>query len=163
MDDIFVIKKGLDVDDKIVLEGIRQVRDGEKVEYEFRPPEQVMANSKTRRNSNRFPVRKPTQPIPGTKTNPTRLSQNHVRKYPPSTGIGDRDLGASSCSWGGWRSKPCRSPSSPPSRRRAWWSRSLIPAPVPNVLVDSVLILLEQAINGVQDMRVHGLRRHQCR
>ena len=42
LDDIFVIKKGLDVDDKIVLEGIRQVRDGEKVEYEFRQPEQVM-------------------------------------------------------------------------------------------------------------------------
>ena len=44
--DIFVIKKGLEVDDKIVHEGVRQVRDGEKVEYEFRPPEQVMANQK---------------------------------------------------------------------------------------------------------------------
>ena len=42
LDDIFVIKKGLGVDDRIVLEGIRQVRDGEKVEYEFRRPEQVM-------------------------------------------------------------------------------------------------------------------------
>ncbi len=39
-EDIFVVKKGLDVDDKIVLEGIRQVRDGEKVEFEFRKPEQ---------------------------------------------------------------------------------------------------------------------------
>src|SRR5215471_14168215 len=28
MDDIFVIKKGLDVNDRIVLEGVRQVRDG---------------------------------------------------------------------------------------------------------------------------------------
>ena len=36
MDDIFVIKKGLDVNDRIVLEGVRQVREGEKVEYEFR-------------------------------------------------------------------------------------------------------------------------------
>ena len=36
LDDIFVIKSGLDVNDKIVLEGVRQVRDGEKVEYEFR-------------------------------------------------------------------------------------------------------------------------------
>ena len=36
MDDIFVIKKGVGVGDRIVLEGIRQVRDGEKVEYEFR-------------------------------------------------------------------------------------------------------------------------------
>ena len=42
MDDIFVIKKGVGVGDRIVLEGIRQVRDGEKVEYEFRPPEEVM-------------------------------------------------------------------------------------------------------------------------
>jgi membrane fusion protein (multidrug efflux system) len=35
-EDIFVIKKGLDVNDRIVLEGVRQVKDGEKVEYEFR-------------------------------------------------------------------------------------------------------------------------------
>jgi membrane fusion protein (multidrug efflux system) len=42
MDDIFVIKKGVGVDDRIVLEGIRQVRDGAKVEYEFRPPEEAM-------------------------------------------------------------------------------------------------------------------------
>ena len=45
-DDIFVIKKGLDVNDKIVLEGVRQVRDGEKVEYEFRKPEEALANQK---------------------------------------------------------------------------------------------------------------------
>jgi membrane fusion protein (multidrug efflux system) len=38
LEDIFVINKGLDVNDRIVLEGIRQVRDGEKVEYEFRKP-----------------------------------------------------------------------------------------------------------------------------
>jgi membrane fusion protein (multidrug efflux system) len=38
LEDIFVIKKGLDVNDRIVLEGVRQVRDGEKVEYEFRKP-----------------------------------------------------------------------------------------------------------------------------
>jgi membrane fusion protein, multidrug efflux system len=46
MEDIFVIKKGLAVDDKIVLEGIRQVRDGDKVEFEFRRPEQVLADQK---------------------------------------------------------------------------------------------------------------------
>jgi membrane fusion protein (multidrug efflux system) len=40
LEDIFVIKKGLDVNDRIVLEGVRQVRDGEKVKYEFRKPEQ---------------------------------------------------------------------------------------------------------------------------
>jgi membrane fusion protein, multidrug efflux system len=46
MEDIFVIKNGLDVNDRIVLEGVRQVRDGAKVEYEFRSPEEVMANQK---------------------------------------------------------------------------------------------------------------------
>jgi membrane fusion protein (multidrug efflux system) len=46
LDDIFVIGGGLDVNDRIILEGIRQVRDGEKVEYEFLPPEKVMANQK---------------------------------------------------------------------------------------------------------------------
>ncbi|MFO0843772.1 MAG: efflux RND transporter periplasmic adaptor subunit [Gemmataceae bacterium] len=46
LDDIFVIKKGLDVTDRIVLEGVRQVRDGEKVEYEFRKPEEALANQK---------------------------------------------------------------------------------------------------------------------
>jgi membrane fusion protein, multidrug efflux system len=45
-DDIFVIKKGVGVDDRIVLEGIRQVRDGEKVEFEFRPLEEVMRKRK---------------------------------------------------------------------------------------------------------------------
>ena len=45
-DDIFVIASGLDASDKIILEGIRQVRDGEKVEYEFRDPADVLANLK---------------------------------------------------------------------------------------------------------------------
>jgi membrane fusion protein, multidrug efflux system len=38
MDDLFVINKGAGVGERIVVEGIRQVRDGEKVEYEFRLP-----------------------------------------------------------------------------------------------------------------------------
>lgn len=46
LEDIFVIKQGLDVNDKIVLEGARQVRDGDKVEYEFRRPEEVISNQK---------------------------------------------------------------------------------------------------------------------
>ena len=48
MEDIFVIKHGLDVNDRIVLEGVRQVHDGEKVEYESRRPEEVIANQKNR-------------------------------------------------------------------------------------------------------------------
>ena len=46
MDDIFAIKKGVGVGDRIDLEGIREVRDGEKVEYEFRPPDEVMRELK---------------------------------------------------------------------------------------------------------------------
>jgi membrane fusion protein (multidrug efflux system) len=46
LDDVFVIEKGLTVDDKIVLEGIRQIHDGEKVEYEDRPADQVVSNLK---------------------------------------------------------------------------------------------------------------------
>ena len=71
LDDIFVIEKGLDVNDKIVLEGIRQVRDGEKVEYEFRHPEEVHGRTrKTRQNSNHFTfvAEAVTQPLPGTET-----------------------------------------------------------------------------------------------
>ncbi len=43
LDDVFVIKKGLDVNDRIVLEGLHRVRDGEKVEYEFRKQEEASA------------------------------------------------------------------------------------------------------------------------
>jgi membrane fusion protein (multidrug efflux system) len=46
LDDIFVIKSGLEMNDKIVLEGIRQVRDGEEVEYEYRTPEEALAHQK---------------------------------------------------------------------------------------------------------------------
>ncbi len=45
-DDIFVIEKGLDVNDRIVLEGVRQVHDGEPVEFEFLKPEEALANQK---------------------------------------------------------------------------------------------------------------------
>lgn len=46
LDDLFIISKGLGVQDKIVLEGIRQVRDGEKVEFEEHKAEQVVTNLK---------------------------------------------------------------------------------------------------------------------
>ena len=46
LEDIFVIGSGLDVKDKIVLEGVRQVHDGQKVEYEFRKPEQALQHQK---------------------------------------------------------------------------------------------------------------------
>ncbi len=45
-DDIFVIAEGLQEGDKIILEGIRQVRDGDKIEYEFHKPEDVLGHLK---------------------------------------------------------------------------------------------------------------------
>jgi len=46
LEDIFVIKSGLSVTDRIVLEGGRQLHDGDKVEYEFRKPEEVLKDQK---------------------------------------------------------------------------------------------------------------------
>jgi membrane fusion protein (multidrug efflux system) len=45
-DDIFVIESGLEEGEKIVLEGIRQVRDGDMVEYEFHAADEVLNNLK---------------------------------------------------------------------------------------------------------------------
>ncbi|UUO04605.1 efflux RND transporter periplasmic adaptor subunit [Blastopirellula sp. J2-11] len=45
-DDIFVIKDGLEEGDKIILEGIRQVRDGDKIEFKYTAPEEVLGNLK---------------------------------------------------------------------------------------------------------------------
>jgi len=49
LEDIYVIQSGLDVKDKIILEGVRQVHDGQKLEeYEFQKPEEVLAHQKHR-------------------------------------------------------------------------------------------------------------------
>lgn len=45
-DDIFVIKEGLTEDDKIIFEGIRQVREGDRIEFEFLDPQKIMGNLK---------------------------------------------------------------------------------------------------------------------
>lgn len=46
LEDLFVLKKGLAATDKIVLEGVRQVHDGDKVEYENRKPSEVASQLK---------------------------------------------------------------------------------------------------------------------
>ncbi len=46
LEDIFVIKEGLAPGERIVLEGVRQVRDGEEVEYEFQEPGEVLSHLK---------------------------------------------------------------------------------------------------------------------
>ncbi len=46
LDDIFVVDNVLNAKDKIVLEGVREVQEGGKVEYEFRKPELALKNMK---------------------------------------------------------------------------------------------------------------------
>lgn len=46
LEDVFIMKDGLEAGEKIVLEGVRQVRDGEEIEYEFSDPEEVLAHLK---------------------------------------------------------------------------------------------------------------------
>jgi membrane fusion protein (multidrug efflux system) len=49
LEDVYVIKQGVNAGDTIVLEGVRAVRDGDTVEpgdSEFRPPEEVLNNLK---------------------------------------------------------------------------------------------------------------------
>ncbi len=46
LEDVFVIKSGLSVGDRFVLEGVRQVRDKQKVEYESISPDEALANLK---------------------------------------------------------------------------------------------------------------------
>jgi membrane fusion protein (multidrug efflux system) len=46
LEDTFVIDKGLEVTDKIVLEGVREVGEGGMVEYEFRTPEEALTHQK---------------------------------------------------------------------------------------------------------------------
>lgn len=46
LDDVFVIQSGVGVNDKIVYEGVRQVRDGETVEFELRSPDEILGHQK---------------------------------------------------------------------------------------------------------------------
>ena len=41
---VYLISEGLTVDDKILLEGIRKVRDGDHIEFDFEEPEEVIAH-----------------------------------------------------------------------------------------------------------------------
>jgi membrane fusion protein (multidrug efflux system) len=46
LDGLFVIKKGVGVNYRIVVDGLRQVHNGEKLKYEFRPLDQVIPTPK---------------------------------------------------------------------------------------------------------------------
>lgn len=45
-DDIFVIRDGLTPGDRFVFDGVRQVKDGDHCEYEYRKPDEILANLK---------------------------------------------------------------------------------------------------------------------
>jgi membrane fusion protein (multidrug efflux system) len=46
LEDLYIIKRGIGIDDTIVLEGGRQIHEGDEVEYEDRKPDQVLADLK---------------------------------------------------------------------------------------------------------------------
>jgi membrane fusion protein, multidrug efflux system len=46
LDDIYTIKSGVAVTDRIIFEGVRQVRDGDRVEYDLKAPEELLKNLK---------------------------------------------------------------------------------------------------------------------
>lgn len=46
MDDIYLIQKGVGVSDRIIFEGLRQVRDGDKVKYELHSPTEILSHLK---------------------------------------------------------------------------------------------------------------------
>ncbi|MCB1225205.1 MAG: efflux RND transporter periplasmic adaptor subunit [Verrucomicrobiales bacterium] len=48
LEDLFIVGSGLKKDDKIIFEGLRHVRTGKEVEYEFEPPEEVIKSLKVK-------------------------------------------------------------------------------------------------------------------
>ncbi|TGE27498.1 efflux RND transporter periplasmic adaptor subunit [Hymenobacter metallicola] len=46
MPDLYIISAGLKADDKILLEGIRKVKDGDKISFEYQEPKSVIAHLK---------------------------------------------------------------------------------------------------------------------
>lgn len=46
MPDLYIIKNGLSENEKILLEGIRKVKDGDKIEYEYEDPKSVISHLK---------------------------------------------------------------------------------------------------------------------
>lgn len=46
MPDLYVVKTGLSADEQILLEGIRKVKDGDKIDFEFEDPQSVISHLK---------------------------------------------------------------------------------------------------------------------
>jgi membrane fusion protein (multidrug efflux system) len=46
MPDLYVIKSGITATDRILLEGLRKVKDGDKIRYDFKAPQTVISHLK---------------------------------------------------------------------------------------------------------------------
>ncbi|MNE82380.1 hypothetical protein D3C80_1791000 [compost metagenome] len=46
MPDLYVIKSGIKPEDRILLEGIRKVRDGDKISFNYEDPAKVISHLK---------------------------------------------------------------------------------------------------------------------
>lgn len=46
MPDLYVVKTGLSVDDKILLEGVQKAKDDDKIKYDYQKPQEVLAHLK---------------------------------------------------------------------------------------------------------------------
>ena len=46
LDNIYVVAEGLGLEDKFLIEGLRQVKNGDKIEFEYKTPSEVFSNLK---------------------------------------------------------------------------------------------------------------------
>ena len=46
MPDLYIIESGLEESDKILLEGVQKVKDDDKISFNFKTPQEVMAGLK---------------------------------------------------------------------------------------------------------------------
>lgn len=46
LEDVFVLKEGLSLEDKFILDGVRHVHEGQKVKYDFHKPDEVLTHQK---------------------------------------------------------------------------------------------------------------------
>jgi len=46
MPDLYVIKSGISGTDRILLEGLRKVKDGDKISYDYKAPQSVLSHLK---------------------------------------------------------------------------------------------------------------------
>ena len=44
--DLYVVKSGLDVNDKIILEGVQKVKDDDKIKFDYQKPQDVLSHLK---------------------------------------------------------------------------------------------------------------------